>query len=69
MTKVNNDLMDKEVKRLIDEVIGEDAIQKMANRLVDREPSTIRGKQHLFAIGRLSGHKEQRDCVVGDRGN
>ena len=65
MTKANKDIIDKEVKRLIKEVIGEDAIQKVANGLVNSEPSDIRGKQHLFAVGGLSGHKGTRDCVGG----
>ena len=68
MSKSNKDIMDKEVKRLIREVIGEDAIQKIASGLVDRDPSTIRGKQHLFAVGRLSGREGTRSCVDGDRG-
>lgn len=65
----NKDLIDKEVKKLMREVIGENEIQKMASKLVNRDPSSLQGKQHLFAIGRLSGCEEQRDCAVRDRGN
>ena len=63
--KTNKKSMDEEVKRLIKEVIGEDEIQKIASRLVDREPSSLRGEQHLFAIGRVSRHQEPRNSVIG----
>jgi len=68
VNKINKEMMDREVKRLVNEVIGKDAIQKMASQLVDREPASLQGEQHLFAIGRVSGRKEQTNSFVGDRG-